>query len=272
MKENQVSLEEIAKYTKIMPPLLGYNQPAITAAFLLAVAKANDAMILGENGDIIGSAGSVSLIEGILQWRRELWKNMYVHTLGEIVTPVKVFYPGAMLSDYLSCISTSKFSYSVYMDNRTSYLITPLTLLRFFHDHGMIENAPPYKYASKLVSAEPSLRILELLELMVTKWIRKVVIGKKLITDRSLAECYLFSMYNLGKLAHDPDEVLDNSINDMQGCLTDPPTFSLNDDAVAIAEKILSSDSQACVSSNYDLILTPYDLAVKPLLQKYPQF
>lgn len=266
METPAVPLSSVAAHCE-MPVIMSGGVQAMAAAFILPVAKRTNALVVDEKGSVIGVVGSVNLIEHLLEWRGNLWANLYSYTLSEIARPARVFLPGSTLSDYYEYVKGSRYSFAVYREGDSYRVITPYFVLRYLRASGLLEGLEVENLWSEAVSVSPEAPLMEVLELMMKRWIRKVLVGDFMITDRGLADCYLFEMRRLRSLAADPEQVLSSPIKSASQCFVKPPVCTRYDSANYVAAAIISSEAEACVSDDLKHIATPYDLAVKPFLR-----
>ncbi|BBE42407.1 hypothetical protein [Conexivisphaera calida] len=199
-----------------------------------------------------------------------MWRSLYVNPLWRIMHPLAGMDAGVTLREYYAHAGAARYTSVLVEDAGSRLLVTPEDVLRYLYENRMLDGVDPAAVASRLVAASPGTRVIDVIELMLGRWIRRLPMGGRILTDRLLADCYLFHARSLQILSRDPDSLLEAPVDSLQGCLVDPPRFSEGEDVYSVAEKVLGSNARAAVTADLSRIVTPFDLAVRPFVPRDP--
>jgi CBS domain-containing protein len=247
--------------------VLSAEEPLITIAFLLSVAKKSNALVKDASGTLIGEVGTVDLFNAFYPDYKEIWKRLYTIKLKDVARKIKFLIPEFPLGTYYYKLKDSKYSDAVVILNEKPIsFITPYSLLKYYFLKSKIPDLKIDQIQSNLISVESNVTVREILSLMIEKWIRRVVIKGKVVDDRSLLEHGIFNMNYLSTLAKEPDTLLNMQVESIEGLLKDPDTYSKKDSIYEISKKVLNSEIGCAVSEDYKYIITPYDIAIKPYI------
>jgi len=267
---NDIKISDIVSSVPILPSVLSAEEPLITIAFLLSVAKKSNALVKDAGGTLIGEVGTVELFNAFYPDYIEIWKRLYTIKLKDVARKIKFLIPEFPLGTYYYKLKDSKYSDAVVISNEKPIsFITPYSLLKYYFLKSKIPDLKIDQIQSNLISVESNVTVREISRLMIEKWIRRVVIKGKVVDDRSLLEHGIFNMNYLSTLAKEPDTLLNMQVESIEGLLKDPDTYSKKDSIYEISKKVLNSEIGCAVSEDYKYIITPYDIAVKPYIQPY---
>jgi len=88
-----IKISDIVLSVPILLSVLSGEEPLITIAFLLSVAKKSNALVKDAGGTLIGEIGTVDLFNAFYPDYKEIWKRLYTTKLKDVARKIKFLIP-----------------------------------------------------------------------------------------------------------------------------------------------------------------------------------
>lgn len=226
---SESKLINVVSFAPVQPLIFSEDEPLVILGFLLGVARKNNLLVKNAEGELTGEASSADLFQAFYPDFRNVWKKLYTIRLKDVARKIRFLDAGFPLGMYYYTLKNSgtRFADAVVTVKGTPVsFITPYNILYFMYRNGTLESLRADAIQSSVITAGEDVRVYEVVRLMLEKWIRKLLIGNRVLDDRNLVAHALFNMNNLSLLAKDPEAILNAPISSFDGLLKEPETYS----------------------------------------------
>ncbi|MGC8555945.1 MAG: CBS domain-containing protein [Conexivisphaera sp.] len=258
------SIAEVVSGSPNAPLALAPDAVLIEAAVALAVARESLVVVRHRPPVIVDGYNVLSAILG----SDDPWRTLYTARAADSARMPVYALPSDRLMDVVDRMrSAGRYNALVMEGDRVAGLLTTLDIARFLHSRGALKGVEPR--GSAAVGVDPETPLRGILETMVGMGLRRLVLSGTGLTvsDRSLLRGLMDGGF-LVKLRDDPRGALSDPVSLHAYMLERPGVLRAGADAHEALEALLMTSDHVLISEDGGTIVTPWDLAIRPLLDQ----
>ena len=251
-------------------PVVREDDPVMVAAMLMAFRGVDFIPVIRSGGILAGAVGGSEIIRLLRESMRDGFGALIRNKTGSIAKEIGRATSKATIPEILNIMRSTSFgNVCVVKGNNLITTITIRDLIGYASTISDESGLRVSEVASKpVVSLEPDATVSDLLNMMITRRIRRVVIdvgGRYLIADDRALIQTAFSPTGTMMLRDFPESFFNMKLSKLP--LTEPGTIDGDKDMTVAWREMYTNQSCCLLVDDGWGILTPWDSVIKPYLR-----